>query len=169
MHNDQQLKGHLIKELKVMAKISKEEKEANFKKYNQIILDIFFESGWHCVTYDNIAKVAGVRKSTLQGYYESNKEFAHALKGKVFPIFAEQLDFSSKETLTESWHKALSVKHFRYILNMLVANSTLPEPSDMTVNGMTNLIKMVDGHFPGEGREIVETLLGKTILTLLDI
>ena len=55
----------------------------------------------------------------------------------------------------------------RYILNMLIANSTLPEPSDMTVNGMGNLIEMFDSHFPNEGRDVVESLLGKTILTLL--
>lgn len=152
-----------------MAKISKEEKQANLLKYNKIILDIFLEDGWHCVTYDNIAKITGVRKSTLQGYYESNKEFANALKGKIFPIFAEHLDFSSKETIQYSWTKALSAKHFRYILNMLIANSTLPEPSDMTVNGMGNLIEMFDSHFPNEGREVVESLLGKTILTLLDV
>lgn len=152
-----------------MAKISKEEREANLQRYNQIIMDIFLTDGWHCVTYDNIAKIAGVRKSTLQGYYESNKEFAVALKGRVFPIFIEHLDFSSKDALQQSWTEALSVKNFRYILNMLVANSTLPEPSDMTVNGMGNLIRMIDNHFPGEGRIIVESLLGKTILMLLDL
>lgn len=52
---------------------------------------------------------------------------------------------------------------------MMIANSTLPEPSDMTINGMENLIKVFENHFPEEGREVVERLLGKTILALLDI
>lgn len=152
-----------------MAKISRADKEANFQKYNQIILDIFFDKGWDSVTYDNIAKTAGVRKSTLQGYYESNKEFSHALKGRVFPVFIEPLDFSSEDALIDSWTNALLGTRFRYILNMLISNSTLNEPSELSQIGIYKLNTLVESHFPEQGKRIIGTLLGKSILSQFNI
>lgn len=152
-----------------MARITQEQKEENLKKYNQIILDLFLTEGWHAVTYDNIAKVAGVRKSTLQGYYESNKDFGLALKGKIFPVFTKYLDLSSKKNLISSWNNALEHKQFRMIINMLIANSTTQAPSDMTVMGVKNLINMFNHAFDEDCRELVEKLLGTTVLRFLEI
>ena len=152
-----------------MARITQEQKEDNLKKYNQIIVDLFLTEGWQAVTYDNIAKIAGVRKSTLQGYYETNKDFGQALRGKIFPIFAKFLDLTSKDNLITSWNDALNQKQFRLIINMFIANSAAEIPSDMTIMGVKNLIIMFNEALGEDSREIVELLLGKTVLKFLNI
>ncbi|NKF50381.1 TetR family transcriptional regulator [Shewanella sp. WXL01] len=152
-----------------MARVSKEEKEANFEKFNQIIMEIFFESGWESVTYDNIAKIAGVRKSTLQGYYPTKKDFGQTLKGKMLPIILKQLDFSSKAALVDSWKAGLSDKKFRYIVSLLLYTVTLATPPAHITSALNQLIDICESHFPNEGYGISERLLGLTIMWLATV
>ena len=153
-----------------MARITPEQRKANTEKYNAIIVKLFLANGWNSVTYDNIAKIAGVRKSTLQGYYPSNKDFGTALKGRIFPIFISHLDFTDEQSLIGSWNIALDIKEFRMVISMFIANSASLEPSSLTIKGMQGLISMFAEHFGIErATAVAEVLLGKTVLKLINI
>ncbi|GAM71425.1 transcriptional regulator luxT [Vibrio sp. JCM 19236] len=151
-----------------MARITQQQKAENLARYNSIILRVFLDEGWDSVTYDRLAKETGLRKSTLQGYYPSNKDFAQAMQGKVMPIVLEQLDFSSAEAFVESWMKGLEQKRFSMIVRMFVSNSTKPHPNEFTQRGILGLKQMLVSHLPDENAdEILESVLGKSVMNLL--
>lgn len=152
-----------------MARITQQQKEENLSKFNKIIIDIFLNEGWHAVTYDNIAKIAGVRKSTLQGYYETHRDFGNAMKGQIFPVFIKHLDFSSRDRIIESWISALEDRVFRNILTMMISNASSDTPNEMTVIGVGNLQKLFVQQLGQEGSDILERLLGKTVMSLLKL
>lgn len=151
-----------------MARITKEQRENNLTSFNELILNIFLNEGWDSVTYDRLAKETGLRKSTLQGYYPSNKDFAIAINGRVLPIIQKKLNFSSKETLVDSWIAGLADKQFKIVMRMLIAESVREESASSTHKGISNMIKLIEHHLPNEsGQHILESLLGKTILELI--
>ena len=153
-----------------MARITLEQRKENTEKFDAIIVKLFLENGWNSVTYDNIAKVAGVRKSTLQGYYPSNKDFGNALKGRIFPIFISHLDFTDEQRLIDSWNVALDVKEFRMVISMFIANSASLEPSSLTLKGMQGLITLFSDHLGLErATAVAEILLGKTVMKFVNL
>lgn len=147
-----------------MAKISKEAKAEMKQKLDAIILNIFLERGWHHVTYGNVAAAADIRRSTVQGYYT---ELEEALRGKIFPIFLSHLDLTNNESLNTSWISALDDKHFRYILQMLIANAASDAPNEMSKQGIKRLFEIVEGKVDGS-EVVLHQLLGETVIRLLD-
>lgn len=151
-----------------MARITQQQKAENLARYNSIILELFLNEGWDSVTYDRLAKETGLRKSTLQGYYPSNKDFAQAMQGKVMPIVIEQLDFSSPQAFVDSWMTGLEQKQFSMIIRMFVSNSTKPQPSEFSQRGILGLKQLIASHLPDESAdEILEAVLGKSVMSLL--
>ena len=90
-----------------MARISAKEKEEKQKKYDEVVFNIFNAQGWDAISYGRIAKEVGVTASSLQNYYLGLVDFWHDLQGRVFPMVAHQLDFSSKEAFVSSWDIAI--------------------------------------------------------------
>ncbi len=151
-----------------MARITQQKKEENLAKYNALIMKIFLAEGWESVTYDRLAKETGLRKSTLQGYYPSNREFAMALQGKILPIVMSCLDFSSREAFIQSWEQGLTEKEFSMVIRMFVANAAKTESNPSTQRGVLKLIEIVSEHLPNENaREIIDLVMGKSVMTLL--
>ncbi|PKF50648.1 TetR family transcriptional regulator [Enterovibrio nigricans] len=106
-----------------MGRITAQEKESNKAKYDAIIFDLFINEGWRAVTLDRVAKECGIRKSTLQGYYKSKEHFAYALQGRTYPLFVEQLNFTSQDLFVESWCELLDRSRiFREVVAMLLDN-----------------------------------------------
>ena len=151
-----------------MARITQQKKEENLAKYNALIVKIFLAEGWESVTYDRLAKETGLRKSTLQGYYPSNREFTMALQGKILPIVMSCLDFSSREAFIQSWEQGLTEKEFSMVIRMFVANAAKTESNPSTQRGVLKLIEIVSEHLPNENaREIIDLVMGKSVMTLL--
>lgn len=151
-----------------MARITQKQKEENQAKYNALIVKIFLSEGWESVTYDRLAKETGLRKSTLQGYYPSNREFAMALQGKILPIIMAQLDFSSRAAFILSWEQGLAEKEFSMVIRMFVANAAKTESNPSTQRGVLKLIEIIAEHLPNDNaHEIIDLVMGKSVMTLL--
>ncbi|WP_122082678.1 hypothetical protein [Vibrio coralliirubri] len=153
-----------------MARISKAQWEENFASYNALILEIFLNEGWDHVTYDRLSKETGLRKSTLQGYYPSNSDFEVAMKGKVFPIILQHLDFSSKSQLINSWQKAMKENQFKMIMRMFVMHAHKKGAEGSGRLGVLGLAKFISDKLPNEDAlEIIQLLFGLTVTELLGI
>ncbi|MEZ9631295.1 hypothetical protein BCT86_13710 [Vibrio breoganii] len=151
-----------------MARITQKQKEENLAKYNALIVKIFLAEGWESVTYDRLAKETGLRKSTLQGYYPSNREFAMALQGKILPIIMSCLDFSSREAFIQSWEKGLAETQFSMVIRMFVANAAKTESNPSTQRGVLKLIEIISEHLPDEdAHEMIDLVMGKSVMRLL--
>ncbi len=153
-----------------MARITKAQWGENFASYNALILDIFLSEGWDNVTYDRLSKETGLRKSTLQGYYPSNTDFEAALKGKIFPIIVQHLDFSSKSALIESWKSAMHVNQFRMIMRMFVMHAHKKGSEGNGRIGVLGLANFISDKMPNENTlEVIQLLFGLTVTELLGI
>lgn len=154
-----------------MARISKAQWEENFAAYNSIILDIFLNEGWDNVTYDRLSKETGLRKSTLQGYYASNSDFEVATQGKIFPIIRQNLDFSSKEALVNSWKNAMgSSNHFRMIMRKFIMQAHKKGADGNGRNGVITLTNLISEKLPNEDSlALIQLLFGLTVTELMDI
>lgn len=153
-----------------MARITKAKWEENFANYNAIILRIFLNEGWDHVTYDRLSKETGLRKSTLQGYYPSNTDFEVALKGKVFPIIAQHLDFESKEALIASWQSAMKDTQFRMVMRMFVMHAYKKGADGSGRQGVLGLGKLIADKLPeDDALETIRLLFGLTVTELMGI
>ncbi|GAL15399.1 transcriptional regulator LuxT [Vibrio astriarenae] len=153
-----------------MARITKAKWEENFANYNAIILRIFLNEGWDHVTYDRLSKETGLRKSTLQGYYPSNTDFEVALKGKVFPIIAQHLDFESKEALIASWQSAMTDTQFRMVMRMFVMHAYKKGADGSGRQGVLGLGKLIADKLPkDDALETIRLLFGLTVTELMGI
>ena len=153
-----------------MARITKEKWQENFATYNAIILKIFLNEGWEYVTYDRLSKETGLRKSTLQGYYPSNQDFAVAMDGKVLPIIMDHLSFESKEALIQSWTESLESKEFRMIMKMLMMHATKHEDQGQGALGAKGLLNIIQHKLPNEdGLALIQQLFGLTLTGLLGL
>ncbi|AYO17471.1 hypothetical protein D0812_24210 [Vibrio owensii] len=153
-----------------MARISREKWQENLETYNALILKIFLDEGWDHVTYDRLSKETGLRKSTLQGYYPSNKEFENAINGKILPIVLQHLSFESKDKLVDSWRESLSSKQFRMIMRMFVMHASKSGEEGSGKLGVQGLISLVQHKLPEEDALLlVQHLFGLTITELFGI
>ncbi len=153
-----------------MARISREQHEQNFVSYNQLILQIFLNEGWEHITYDRLSKETGLRKSTLQGYYPTSQHFELAIKGKVFPIMMHHLDFSSKDTLLDSWKRAMQDTQFRMVMRMFVMQAYKIGGDSSSRLGIINLGQLVAHYIPNhDPLTIIRELFGLTVTELLQI
>ncbi len=153
-----------------MARITKEKWQENFATYNAIILKIFLNEGWEHVTYDRLSKETGLRKSTLQGYYPSNQDFAVAMDGKVLPIIMDHLSFESKEALIQSWTESLESKEFRMIMKMLMMHAAKHENQGQGALGAKGLHNIIQHKLPKEdGLALIQQLFGLTLTGLLGL
>ena len=153
-----------------MARITKEKWQENLAKYNAIILHIFLNEGWDHVTYDRLSKETGLRKSTLQGYYPSNQDFAIAMYGKVLPIIMDHLSFESKEALIKSWSASLESKEFRMIMKMFMMHASKHEDKGQGALGAKGLVNIIQHKLPNEdGLALLQHLFGLTMTGLLGL
>lgn len=153
-----------------MARITKEQREKNLQTYNALILDIFLNEGWENVTYDRLSKETGLRKSTLQGYYPTSKDFDVAIKGKVFPILMQHLDFTSRQSLVSSWQQALQHNQFRMVMRMFILQAHKMGDASSSRLGVIGLGQLINQRLPNEDSlSVIRELFGLTITELLGI
>ncbi|WP_117232502.1 TetR family transcriptional regulator [Vibrio maerlii] len=151
-----------------MAKITAEERARKQEALNEIVLDIFWNEGWPAVSYAEVAKRFGTTKSAIQRYYPSHEHFGLALQGKVMPIIAGHLDWSSKDKFMQSWMDALSNKEdlrFRRVLELLFHETLRETPSPQTGVGVDRFIGKIAEAF-GD-RSVADELFGKTFYFLI--
>ena len=148
-----------------MARISQEEKEQNQAHYDAVIFELFITEGWEAVTLDRVAKECGIRKSTLQGYYKNKDQFAYALQGKIFPMFAGKLDFQSAERFKASWRTLHSEDRvFREVVLMLIDNIVSRGGSEGTRGAIIRLVHVLSVNITEEAAEqAVKEALGETL------
>ncbi|GEM79151.1 hypothetical protein [Vibrio superstes] len=96
-----------------MARISREQYEANKKMLDDYIWETFKAEGWDAVTYSRLAQFMNTRKSTIQGYYPNCLNFLEGIEGRAFPEMLPLLDMTSPDTFLESWCDTLTVPLFR--------------------------------------------------------
>lgn len=148
-----------------MSRITKQQKEENYQKYNSVILEIFLKEGWSKVTYDRISKLTGLRKSTLQGYYPTNNDFLLALRGNLRNLMLNRLDFTTRESLITSWEVALQDKPFGHIIEMFISHCISSEPAPIAQQAMQNFLRTIERELPNEDpSEIMVCLFGQAVV-----
>lgn len=152
-----------------MARITAEEKARKQEELNKIILDIFWNEGFHAVTYTEVAKRFGTTKSAIQRYFPSSDDFPLAWQGKIGPIMMGCLDWSSKEQFVESWMAALSNEEdirFRRIMELLYIETSKPQSSQPTKFGVERFTQQIVNAFGDES--VAHEVFGRTFYYLLN-
>ncbi|KEI71357.1 TetR/AcrR family transcriptional regulator [Endozoicomonas elysicola] len=150
-----------------MAKISSEERARRKQMYDAVILNIFMTESWEAITYDRLARELTISKSTLQRYYPSRMHFVTALQGKVMPIVARNLDFSSSQLFISSWESALrNDLHFRNVVRMFIDNLMSRSPHPSTQGAMMRLLDQLQTVTSDEdAHKTLKIALGTSVLS----
>ncbi|SON52969.1 hypothetical protein [Vibrio tapetis] len=152
-----------------MARLTHQERDRRFQLYCDHILHLFLTEGWTSVTYTRLAKDLNLTKSTLQGYFPSNKHFSVGVKGKILPIIAKQLDFSCEEALLSSWVSGIQTNFpFRHAVQLMLIEAQKDSASPIAIQGIERFEQTLSQHFPEVHEKLLEQLLGKAVLILLD-
>lgn len=152
-----------------MARLTQKERDRRFEFYCDHILHLFLTEGWTSVTYTRLAKDLNLTKSTLQGYFPSNKHFAVGVKGKILPIIAQQLDLSSEDALINSWVTGIKTNFpFRHAIELMLSEAQKETPSPVAIQGIERFTQTLKQHFPESHERLLEQILGKAVLILLD-
>lgn len=155
-----------------MARITSEQRQKNKRTYDAMIVDLFLEEGWKSITYDRLTKELGLpRKSSLQAYYPSSAHFIEALRGKMFPMAAECLDFSSYDKFVDSWTSALEQHRvFRELVMMMVNHMVSNPDSDLGMIGYTRFFDRLEGNLGKDAaQDAIEKVLGITVLQFMKV
>lgn len=151
-----------------MARITRKQREKNELILDDLIWNICSKEGWPAVSYAEVAKRFGTTKSAIQRYYPTHEHFGLALQGKVMPIIAEHLDWSSSDKFIDSWMVALSNENdmrFRRVLELLFHETLRENPSKMTTAGVDRFTGKIVEAF-GDAN-IADILFGRTFQYLL--
>lgn len=153
-----------------MARITVEQKQKNKRAYDEIIVKLFLEEGWKSITYDRLTKELGLpKKSSLQSYYPSSAHFIEALRGKMFPLAVESLDFRSYDAFVDSWVSALEQQStFRELVMMMVNHMVNHPDSDLGFIGYHRFLNQLEVHLDKEtALSAIEKVLGITVLQFI--
>lgn len=154
-----------------MARISVEQRRKNKEFLDEIVREIFWEDGWNGVTLDSISDRSGFKRSVVQNYFPTKKDMGEALRGNVFPVMMEHLDFSCPKEFKISWEVAIRTSSkFRMICHLLVANSVSENTSDMTLAGIIRLRTLLSDKWDSdkEANDTVMWVLGLTVVKLAE-
>ncbi|MGV2987553.1 TetR/AcrR family transcriptional regulator [Vibrio sp. E150_011] len=161
--------GHSLdtSRLKMMARITAEEKRQKKERMDECIVKIFLNEGWSSVTYDRLAKEFNVRKSSIQAYYPSSIMFATALQGVIFPLFLEMLDFETKDKFIDSWVSAYEDESnhvFREVVEMLLQNILKDGTSPYSRGGVLRLKQhLAQTIGEGEATSAIKSVFGELV------
>ncbi|HIF9077183.1 TPA: hypothetical protein ACX6NV_002035 [Photobacterium damselae] len=154
-----------------MAKISAAQRAANKEQYDEVIVEMFWESGWDSITLNTVSDRLAIRKSTVQNYYPSKLDFGEALRGKVFPVAMDQLDLSNPDEFKMSWEIAIkSDVRFRRVVHLLISNATSETTSGMTVAGIVRLKHLLSDKWDSDklANDAVNCVLGLSVTVLAE-
>ncbi len=154
-----------------MAKISAEQRAANKAQFDEVIVEMFWESGWDSITLNNVSDRLGIRKSTVQNYYPNKKDFGEALKGKVLPVVLDCLDLTSSEEFKISWEIAMKTdQRFRRVVHLLVSNATSEATSALTVGGVVRLRHLLADKWASDkvANDTINWVLGLSVISLAE-
>lgn len=151
-----------------MAKISAKEREQKKQQLDEIVLNIFWQHGWHAISYASVAEAFGTSRGAIQRYYPSHNDFSNALKGKVLPLVLSQLDWQSKEAFYQSWVVALHSEDgkFRRVMEMLFSQVCSKGSSEQAAIGVHQFLSTINEKF--EDESLGKELFGETFLALLN-
>ncbi|NLS14822.1 hypothetical protein HGP28_18345 [Vibrio sp. SM6] len=154
-----------------MARITQDERDRKKALYDSVVLRIFLEEGWEAVTHGRVAHECVTKKSTIQGYYPTKKDFSSALQGKIrnhIPkSFAELLSSNgplTRERFVETWDLEIqNSRIFREIAQMFV-ESILEGGSDFTGAAVAMLRAHLKPHIgEKEANSAIYEVIGLTI------
>lgn len=148
-----------------MGRITQEEREANKKRFDAIVFDIFLTEGWDACTLNRISKECGIRKSTLQGYYPSKENFAEALEGKIFPLVGPRLNFTSRDGFVKGWVELLTNDRlFKEVVKMLIGNIVTNGGNLRTQAPIIRIINLLSKNIgEEEAHKSIQDVFGLTI------
>ena len=152
-----------------MAKISAQERAKKKQQLDDIVLSIFWERGWHAISYASVAEAYGCSRGAIQRYFPHHLDFAESIKGKVLPLIMSNLNWESKEALHKSWIDALYSEdvRFRRVMELLISQVSQETPAEQTTIGVNNFLSIIEQKF-GD-KQLGKILFGETFLALLNI
>ena len=146
-----------------MAKSTQKQALLTEKRIQQAIVDIFMEKGWEAISYGSIAKHTGLSRGGVQRIVPNKDAMMGAFQGQIALFVAEQLDFSTDESITESWMIALNNLQFRNCLKFFIgAISSDSLGKALAKKGFENFAEKM-------GQEKMQSLIGLSVYRLLDV
>ncbi|ROS01861.1 TetR family transcriptional regulator [Sinobacterium caligoides] len=153
-----------------MARKSAAEAALTKQKIADTIVALTVKEGFDSVSYTRLSRETGVSRSGIANHFPDKRSMIEAFQGQIFGIFTKYLDLSSRESFMASWLKALSHDEFRNILLLIFIHMGTSINGDMNlkaVNGVNRLMGFIEGSLGDEGIEVLELLLGKTLLNVV--
>ena len=164
-----------------MARISKEERSTRKTIYDEALMQLFVEgnnigeSGWKSCTFDNLAKVLGITKSTIQSYYLNVDEIRETVAKISMPKIIKELSFDGPESFIYSWKKLIVSKSvngdiFRKIIQMLLLNVCDEASSGRGSTGLKRFYNMLETHFGSDNATLIlEKTLGHSVMVIAEL
>lgn len=150
-----------------MAKRSRVETELTV---NQILDQAFKQIltiGFEAMSYTTLSAATGVSRTGISHHFPRKTEFLVRLDERIGQFFIEGLDFSSIESLQQSWVALMQHPERKAVLKLFFSLCGSADDSVKTLTSLNLARETANRHFALAGSQCVEQLIGHSALALL--
>jgi len=105
-----------------MPKVSQQQAQITRQRIIDCALEIILSSGIESLTFSNLAKQAGIGRSTINGHFSRKNDLLMVLQPRLVSILDENLCFDSADDFYRSWvHAIKSNQEFRQAIKTMEA------------------------------------------------
>ena len=150
-----------------MAKRSRVETELTV---NQILDEAFKQIltiGFESMSYTTLSAATGVSRTGISHHFPRKTEFLVRLDERIGQFFIEGLDFSSIESLQQSWYALMQHPERKAVLQLFFSLCGSVDDNVKTLKSLNTVKEAAISHFAKAGSQCVEQLIGHSALVLL--
>ncbi|MGI2174799.1 TetR family transcriptional regulator [Shewanella ulleungensis] len=151
-----------------MAKRSRVETELTV---NQILDEAFKQIltiGFEAMSYTTLSAATGVSRTGISHHFPRKTEFLVRLDERIGQFFIEGLDFSSIESLQQSWYALMQQSERKAVLKLFFSLCGSVDDNVKTLKSLNMAKETAISHFAEAGSQCVEQLVGHSALALLN-
>ncbi|MGI2171181.1 TetR/AcrR family transcriptional regulator [Shewanella sp. MF05960] len=150
-----------------MAKRSRVETELTV---NQILDEAFKQIltiGFEAMSYTTLSAATGVSRTGISHHFPRKTEFLVRLDERIGQFFIEGLDFSSIESLQQSWYALMQQPERKAVLQLFFSLCGSVDDNVKTLKSLNMAKETAISHFAEAGSQCVEQLIGHSAIALL--
>lgn len=150
-----------------MAKRSRVETELTV---NQILDEAFKQIltiGFEAMSYTTLSAATGVSRAGISHHFPRKTEFLVRLDERIGQFFIEGVDFSSLESLQQSWVALMQHPERKAVLKLFFSLCGNVDDSVKTLKSLNLVRETAERHLAMAGSQCVEQLIGHSALALL--
>ncbi|CAH0992000.1 hypothetical protein SIN8267_02115 [Sinobacterium norvegicum] len=153
-----------------MARKSAAEAARTKQKITDAIIQLTIHEGFEVLSYTRLSKETGVSRSGIANHFPDKRSMVEVFQGQIFTIFTRYLDMTTVESFQHSWMNSLASDEFRNIILLVfvhMGTSANPAMNVKAVMGVNRLTGFVEGSLGQPGVAELESLLGRTLLSVI--